>query len=165
MEKYYCFTVTCVILPDCSQPFWYLCTAAAAAAKSFQSCPSLCDSMDGSPLGPPVHGIFQARVLEWIAISFSRGSSRPKDGTWVSCIVGRCFYCLSHQWRWNKLNKSITKKCKFSLSLYIYTYIYTHTHIYTHIYIYIHTHTFMCTYMHILIYISMNEETISILLK
>ena len=37
------------------------------------------------------HGIFQARVLEWVAISCSRGSSRPRDRTWVSCIVGRCF--------------------------------------------------------------------------
>ena len=38
-----------------------------------------------------VHGIFQARVLEWVAISFSRGSSRPRDRTWVSHIVGRHF--------------------------------------------------------------------------
>ena len=41
--------------------------------------------------GSPVHGIFQARVLEWVAISFSRGSSRPRDRTWVSHIVGRRF--------------------------------------------------------------------------
>ena len=45
--------------------------AAAAAAKLLQSCPTLCDPMDGSPLGPSVHGIFQARVLEWVAIAFS----------------------------------------------------------------------------------------------
>ena len=38
-----------------------------------------------------VHGIFHVRVLEWVAISFSRGSSQPRDWTWVSCIVGRCF--------------------------------------------------------------------------
>ena len=38
-----------------------------------------------------VHGIFQARILEWVAISFSRGSSRPRDQTWVSCIAGRRF--------------------------------------------------------------------------
>ena len=48
--------------------------AAAAAAKSLQSCPTLCDPTDGSPPGSSVHGIFQARVLEWVAISFSRGS-------------------------------------------------------------------------------------------
>ena len=45
--------------------------AAAAAAKSLQSCPTLCDPRDGSPPGSPVPGIFQARVLEWGAIAFS----------------------------------------------------------------------------------------------
>ena len=44
---------------------------AAAAAKSLQSCPTLCDPIDGSPPGSPVPGIFQARTLEWVAISFS----------------------------------------------------------------------------------------------
>ena len=44
---------------------------AAAAAKSLQSCPTLCDLIDGSPPGPPVPGILQARTLEWVAISFS----------------------------------------------------------------------------------------------
>ena len=44
---------------------------AAAAAKSFQSCPTLCDPIDGSPPGSPVPGILQARVLEWVAIFFS----------------------------------------------------------------------------------------------
>ena len=43
----------------------------AAAAKSLQSCPTLCDPMDGSPPGSPVPGILQARTLEWVAISFS----------------------------------------------------------------------------------------------
>ena len=46
-------------------------STAAAAAKSLQSCPTLCDPRDGSPLGSSVHGIFQARVLEWNAIAFS----------------------------------------------------------------------------------------------
>ena len=45
--------------------------AAAAAAKSCQSCPTLCDPIDGSPPGSPVPGILQARTLEWVAISFS----------------------------------------------------------------------------------------------
>ena len=45
--------------------------AAAAAAKSLQSCPTLCDPIDGSPQGSPVPGILQARTLEWVAISFS----------------------------------------------------------------------------------------------
>ena len=48
--------------------------AAATAAKSLQSCPTLCDPRDGSPPGSPVPGILQARTLEWVAISFSRPS-------------------------------------------------------------------------------------------
>ena len=48
-----------------------LVTFAAAAAKSLQSCPTLCDPIDGSPLGSSVPGILQARTLEWVAISFS----------------------------------------------------------------------------------------------
>ena len=45
--------------------------ATAAAAKSLQSCPTLCDPLDGSPPGSPVPGILQARTLEWVAISFA----------------------------------------------------------------------------------------------
>ena len=56
-----------------------------------QSCLTLCDPMDCSLSGSSVHGIFQARVLEWIAISSSRGSSRPKNRTRVSRIAGRRF--------------------------------------------------------------------------
>ena len=52
-----------------------------------QSCLTLCDPMDCILQGSSVHGIFQAIVLEWIAISFSRGSSRPRDWTQVNCIV------------------------------------------------------------------------------
>ena len=56
-----------------------------------QSCLTLCDPMDCSLPGSSVHGIFQARILEWVAISFSRGSSWPRDRTQVSRIVGRRF--------------------------------------------------------------------------
>ena len=52
---------------------------------------TLCNPMDCSPPSSSVHGIFQARILEWVAISFSRGSSWPRDQTQVSCIAGRCF--------------------------------------------------------------------------
>ena len=55
---------------------------------SCSSCPTLCDPMDCSPPGSSIHGIFQARMLEWVAISFSRRSSQPRDWTRVSCIVG-----------------------------------------------------------------------------
>ena len=51
----------------------------------------LCNPMDCSPPGSSLHGILQARILEWVAISFSRGSSQPRDRTWVSCITGRFF--------------------------------------------------------------------------
>ena len=56
-----------------------------------QLCPTLCDPMDSSLPGSSVHGIFQTVVLEWIAISFSRGSSQPRGGTEVSHIVDRRF--------------------------------------------------------------------------
>ena len=56
-----------------------------------QSCLTLCNPMDYRLPGSSIHGIFQARVLEWVAISFSRGSSWPRDWTWVFCIAGRCF--------------------------------------------------------------------------
>ena len=47
-------------------------TNAAAAAKSLQSCPTLCDPIDGSPPGSPIPGILKARTLQWVAISFSK---------------------------------------------------------------------------------------------
>ena len=50
-----------------------------------------CDPTDCSTRGFSVHGILQARTLEWVAISFSRGSSRSRNQTWVSCITGRFF--------------------------------------------------------------------------
>ena len=52
---------------------WYILihAATAAAAKSLQSCPTLCDPIDGSPPGSPIPGILQARTLEWVAIAFS----------------------------------------------------------------------------------------------
>ena len=56
-----------------------------------QSCLTLCDPMDCSLPGSSLHGILQARVLEWIAISFSRGSPQPRDRTHVSRIAGRRF--------------------------------------------------------------------------
>ena len=58
-------------------------------AKSLQLCQTLCDPVDCSPLGFSVHGILQARILEWVAVSSSRGSSQPRDQTrisYVSCI-------------------------------------------------------------------------------
>jgi len=67
---------------------WHVCVCVHSVA---QSCLTLCDPMDCSPPGSSVNGIFQARTLEWVAISSSRGSSQPRDQTWVSCIscIGR----------------------------------------------------------------------------
>ena len=56
-----------------------------------QSCPTLWDPTDCSLPDSSVHTIFQARVLEWVAISFCRRSSQPRDWTWASCIAGRWF--------------------------------------------------------------------------
>ena len=62
-----------------------------------QSCPTLCNPMDYSPPGSSVHGIFQARILGWVAIPFSRVSSRLRDRTQVSSTARQILYCLSHQ--------------------------------------------------------------------
>ena len=64
---------------------WYILSEVA------QSCLTLCYPVDCSPPGSSVHGILQARILEWVAIPFSSGSSQPRDRTQVSRIVGRCF--------------------------------------------------------------------------
>ena len=65
--------------------------------------------MDCSPPGSSVHGILQARILEWIAIPFSRGSSQPRDWTQVSCITGRFFtvWATGKTKKFNKLKKKL----------------------------------------------------------
>ena len=70
-----------------------------------KSCPTLCNPMDYCPPGPSVHGIFQARILEWGAIPFSRGSSQTRDQTLVSCI-GR--QILGHRAIWKAQIKEIS---------------------------------------------------------
>ena len=60
-----------------------------------QSCLTLCDSMDCSPLGSSVHGILQVSILEWVSMTSSRASSRPRDQThisYVSCSGRRVLY-------------------------------------------------------------------------
>ena len=75
-----------------------------------QLCLTLCDPVDCSLPGSSIHGILQARILEWVAISFSRGSSRPRDQTWVSHIGGRCFnlWATTLLTRPNSLNLFVT---------------------------------------------------------
>ena len=74
-DAYFCFIYS-----------WYVFMCLVA-----QWCPTLCDPMDCSLPGCSVHGISQARILEWVAIPFSRGSSWPRDQTQVSCIAGGFF--------------------------------------------------------------------------
>ena len=68
--------LNCIPVVACINSSFLSCSVAAAAAKSLQSCPTLCDPIDGSPSGSSVPGILQARTLEWIAISFSNAWKR-----------------------------------------------------------------------------------------
>ena len=89
-----------------------------------QSCLTLCDPKDYSPPGSSVHGIFQARILQWVAISFSRSSSQPREPTWISTSTGSFFTTVPP---WKPLKtigyKQITKAnqdLKISVSMLIY---------------------------------------------
>ena len=91
-NTYCCFKIIAIIVSiarDClyfsKKKMLYILSQVA------QSYLTLCDPMDFSLTGSSIHGIFQARILEWVAISFSRGTSQPRDRTWVSRIVGRRF--------------------------------------------------------------------------
>ena len=67
------------------------CVCVCVCVLVIQSCLTLCNPMNYAPPDFSVHGILQARILEWIAIPFSRGSSQPRDRILVSCIAGRFF--------------------------------------------------------------------------
>ena len=80
-----------IILNSC-HPFWRPTGDFHVCIRSvLQSCPALCNPMDCSRPGSSVHGILQTRVLEWVVISFSRGSSPPRDRVRLSCIADRLF--------------------------------------------------------------------------
>ena len=80
-QKRHTFTFLCLYLLDMNLDYWKA-WVLKDELKVTQSCPALCD-----PMVYAVHGILQARILEWVAIPSSRGSSRPKDQTQVSCIA------------------------------------------------------------------------------
>ena len=88
-----------------NQVTWFLLLSCMKWSEVAQSCPTLCDPMDCSLPGSSVHGILQARILKWVAISFSRGSSRPRDLTQVSHIVGR-FFTIKDTWEAHRKNIS-----------------------------------------------------------
>ena len=114
---------------QCCINFWHTATWFGYACEVAQSCLTLGDSMDCGLPGFSIHGIFQARILDWVAISFSRGSSRPRDWTQVSHIAGRCFTIWA-------IREGLV------MHIYIYTHIYIYIHTHTHIYIYIYLHFF-----------------------
>ena len=92
-----------------------------------QLCLALCDPLDYSPPGLSVHGIFQARILEWVAIPISRGSSRPRDWMQVSCITGGFFtiwvkliyflikWDVSKKWWWEPRAEDRKHELRFAL--------------------------------------------------
>ena len=86
---------TCVSYLSCISKqgcfFFFLPLEEVKWSEVAQSCLTLCDPMDCSPPGSSVHGIFQAAVLEWVAIFFSRGTSQPRDRTRVSRTAGKHF--------------------------------------------------------------------------
>ena len=74
-------------LGQVTSPLWASVASAAKRNKLVaQSYLTLCDPVDCSPSGSSVHGILQARILQWVAIPFSRGSSRPRDRTWILAL-------------------------------------------------------------------------------
>ena len=81
-----------------------------------QLCPTLCDTMDCGLPGSPSHGISKARMLEWVAISFSRRSSQTRDWTWVSYTEGRLFTVWATREPWRKVAfNPLPKKVMLSL--------------------------------------------------
>ena len=75
----------------CGKPYGGFSTVLKRTIVCVPPCPTLCDPTDCSPPGPSVHGISQARMLEWVAIPFYRGSSWPRDWTHIYCISGNFF--------------------------------------------------------------------------
>ena len=141
--------------------------AAAAAAKSLQSCPTLCDHIDGSLPGSPIPGILQARTLEWVAISFSNAWKWKVKGKslshvrlfatpWTAAYQAPLSMGFSRQEYWSgvPLLSQIHMYSIRQKRVVQYICIYTHTHIYIYIW-HFHAFTYFLLPMHD-IYISYN---------
>ena len=119
-----------------------------------QLCLTFCKPLDCSLLGSSVHGISQARILEWVTICYSRGSSPSKDRTCVSCISCTGRWILYHCSTWGYTHTHAYTHTHMHIythtHMHIYIHTYAYTHIYTHAYTHIYTHT--CIYTHICIY-------------
>ena len=87
------------------------------------SCPTLCDFMDCSLPGSSVHGIFQASLLEWVAISSSRGSSQPRNETYIFCIscTAEEFFSTSTTWKalwnWSLVPKTLETAAQYVINI------------------------------------------------
>ena len=97
------------MLPECVCP----CSVASLVSNSSQTHGLY------SPPGPSVHGIFQARILEWVTIPSSRGSSQPRDQTWVSCIAERLYHCTTREaaCSWRVTCQTVFPPCSVSEGL------------------------------------------------
>ena len=91
LEKLFFGGKDCIFFGGIS--LFFHCVCVCVVCLLAQSCVTLCDPMDCSQPGTYVHGILQAIILERVSISFSRGTSWPRDWTCVSCIAGRFFTC------------------------------------------------------------------------
>ena len=90
------FHLMCVCMHTCVQTWVWTCVHVRVCAQSLSRVPTLCNPMGWSPPGSSVHEILQARVLEWVAMSSPRGSSRPRDRTQVSVCLLHCRWILYH---------------------------------------------------------------------
>ena len=111
-----CVFISCILLPG--SLFWCLVNFGiftCVCAQSLQSCLTLCDTMNCSSAGSPLYGILQARILEWVAISFSRGFSQPRDGTvsLKSPALASRFFTTSATWEAPEYSQfsSVTQSC------------------------------------------------------
>ena len=102
-----------------------MCTLFMCLCLVSKSCLALCNSMDCSLSGSSVHGIFQARILEWVAMSSSRRHSRPRDQTHISCIVWGILYHLSNLGNpipctFIEISDVVFLSCDYLLSFYLF---------------------------------------------
>ena len=111
---------------------WNMC----ARVLITQLCLTLCNPMDGSPPGSSVHEIFQAGILEWVAMPSSRGSSWPRDQTCI-CYVSWIGRQILYHW--------VSRGAPY-IYIYIYTHTHTHTHTHTVVYVCVYVYTYMCVY-------------------
>ena len=107
-----------------------------AAVQLLQSFPTLCNPMDCSLPDSSVHGILQARILEWVAISFCRRSSQPRDQTHVPCICRWIFFFFFTA---APLGKTLSQKWPYFLKICLNQVRPTHCYLLIYIYIYIYT--------------------------